>query len=86
MISPELPEGKTEEIREDAVCIFRAVDGFWLARVDFFLEEGTNEVVFNEINTLPGFTSISMYPMLWEAQGISKRELVGRLLELALER
>lgn len=86
VISPELPEGKTEEIREDAVCIFRAVDGFGLARVDFFLEEGTNEVVFNEINTLPGFTSISMYPMLWEAQGISKRELVGRLLELALER
>lgn len=58
VIGPELPDGKAEEIRKDAVAIFKAVDGFGLSRVDFFLENGTNEVVFNEINTLPGFTSI----------------------------
>ena len=86
VISPKLPEGKTEEIRNAAGRIFAAVDGFGLARVDFFLEAGTNEVVFNEINTMPGFTSISMYPMLWEEQGISKRDLVEGLLKLALER
>lgn len=86
VISPKLPEGKTEEIRDAAGRIFAAVDGFGLARVDFFLETNTNEVVFNEINTMPGFTSISMYPMLWEAQGVSKKELVDGLLKLALER
>ena len=86
VISPELPEGKEDEIRNAAERIFRAVDGFGLSRVDFFLEDGTNDVIFNEINTLPGFTSISMYSMLWEAQGITKRELVDTLLALALER
>ena len=75
--------GKAEEIAEDAVKIFRALDGYGLSRVDFFMENETNEIVFNEINTLPGFTSISMYPMLWEAKGIAKKELVSRLLELA---
>lgn len=83
VISPDLPAGKAEEIAEDAVKIFRALDGFGLSRVDFFMENGTNEIVFNEINTLPGFTSISMYPMLWEAKGIAKKELVSKLLELA---
>ena len=83
VISPELPDGKDEEIREAAVRIFKAVDGQGLSRVDFFLENGTNRVVFNEINTLPGFTSISMYPMLWGAKGIDKPELIERLLELA---
>ncbi len=83
VISPELPEGKEEEIREAAVKIFKAVDGQGLSRVDFFLEKDTNRVIFNEINTLPGFTSISMYPMLWGAKGIDKPELISRLLELA---
>ncbi len=83
VISPELPEGKEEEIREAAVKIFKAVDGQGLSRVDFFLEQETNRVIFNEINTLPGFTSISMYPMLWEAKGIDKPELINRLLEIA---
>ncbi len=86
VISPELPEGRAEEIRLAAERIFAAVDGYGLARVDFFLEAGTDEVVFNEINTLPGFTSISMYPMLWEAEGITKGELVDRLVSLAFER
>lgn len=86
VISPDLPEGKAEEIREAAERIFAAVDGYGLARVDFFLEKDTNEVVFNEINTMPGFTAISMYPMLWEEQGLSKAELVEELLRLAFAR
>ena len=56
------------------------------ASVDFFLEEKTNRVIFNEINTLPGFTSISMYPMLFRAAGIDTEELVDKLIELALTR
>ena len=83
VISPELPAGKEEEIREAAIRIFKAVDGQGLSRVDFFLEKDTNRVIFNEINTLPGFTSISMYPMLWGAKGIDKPALITRLLELA---
>ena len=83
VISPKLPEGKEEEIRVAAVKIFKAVDGQGLSRVDFFLENETNRVIFNEINTLPGFTSISMYPMLWGAKGLDKPALIKRLLELA---
>ena len=65
--------------------IFKAVDGYGLARVDFFLkEDGT--VVFNEINTLPGFTSISMYPMLWNERGVNVTDLIDKLIELALKR
>ena len=86
VISPELPEGIEEQIRDAAVRIFRAVDGYGLSRVDFFLEEKSGQIVFNEINTLPGFTSISMYPMLWEAKGIGKDVLVEKLLEQALNR
>ena len=86
VIDPELPEGVAEEIAKNAVEIFSALDGFGLSRVDFFVENGTNEVVFNEINTLPGFTSISMYPMLWAAKGLEKKELVEELIQLAYER
>lgn len=86
IISPELPEGVLEQVRDSAVKIFKAVDAYGLSRVDFFLEKDTNEVVFNEINTLPGFTSISMYPMLWEAKGISKQQLVEKLIQLAFTR
>lgn len=86
VISPELPEGKEEEIRNAAKAIFAALDGYGLSRVDFFLEKETNEIVFNEINTLPGFTSISMYPMLWNAKGMSIEELVEKQIQLAFER
>lgn len=86
VISPILPHGKEEEIRKNAVEIFKVLDGYGLSRVDFFLEKDTNEVVFNEINTLPGFTGISMYPMLWEARGISKQALVEKLLQSAMTR
>lgn len=86
VIDPELPEGKREEIRQTAVNIFKALDGYGLARVDFFLEKDTNRVVFNEINTLPGFTGISMYPMLWEAQGMDVKTVVETQIKLAYER
>lgn len=86
VISPELPAGKEDEIRQDAVAIFKALDGYGLSRVDFFLTKDTNEVVFNEMNTMPGFTGISMYSMLWEAKGISKQILVQKLLQSALMR
>lgn len=82
---PKLPESVKEEIRKDAVAIFNAVDGFGLSRVDFFAKDN-GEVIFNEINTIPGFTAISMYPMLWEKKGISKPELIQKLIDLAYER
>lgn len=85
VVNPDLPAGAAEKVKEDARAIFQAVDGFGLARVDFFVKED-GSVVFNEINTMPGFTAISMYPMLWEAAGVNKDQLVDRLLEHALSR
>ena len=85
VIGPELPGDSAERVREAAAKIFNAVDGYGLSRVDFFVTND-GEVIFNEINTMPGFTAISMYPMLWEAAGISKPELVDRLIDLAFER
>ncbi|MCD8084254.1 MAG: D-alanine--D-alanine ligase, partial [Clostridiales bacterium] len=85
VVNPQLPGDSAERVRQAAVKIFEAVDGFGLARVDFFVRED-GEVVFNEINTMPGFTAISMYPMLWEAAGISKRELIDELIGLAFGR
>lgn len=86
VLDPDLPDDVVEKVRTAAVDIFKALDGSGLSRVDFFVEKDTNRVVFNEINTLPGFTSISMYPMLWDRQGIAKPELVEKLLQLAMER
>lgn len=85
-LNPELPEGCEEEIRRIALAVFKAVDGFGLARVDFFIEKGTNQIIFNELNTMPGFTAISMYPMLWEARGINKKTLVDKLIQKAFDR
>ncbi len=85
VIPAPIPEDKTEEIRRQSVKIFRALDGRGLARVDFFLEEG-GRIVFNEINTLPGFTPISMYPMLFNEAGLSTEELVDKLIELGFSR
>ena len=85
VLDPVLPDGAAEAVRDAAVRIFKGVDGFGLARVDFFVKaDGT--VVFNEINTLPGFTAISMYPSLWENRGLSKDELVERLIQTAFAR
>jgi len=84
-IPAPIPEAVADRIREMAVRAFRAIDGEGMARVDFFYRE-PDEIIVNEINTIPGFTRISMYPKLWEASGISYSELVDRLVELALER
>lgn len=84
--SPDIPAEAKEKVRKNAVDIFQAVSGFGLSRVDFFIESETNEVVFNEINTLPGFTDISMYPMLWKDRGLSTEQLLDRLIETAYER
>jgi D-alanine-D-alanine ligase len=70
-----------------AVAAFRACDLSGLARVDFLMEpDGKRRIYLNEVNTLPGFTQISMYPKLWQATGVSYKELITRLIELALER
>lgn len=81
-ISPQV----TAQIQDMAVQAFRTIDGAGIARVDFFYIETTGEVLINEINTMPGFTATSMYPMLWAASGVSFPELVDRLIQLGLER
>ncbi len=85
-ISPELPAGKEFEIREASKRIFKLLSCRNLSRVDFFIENETNEIVFNEINTLPGFTPISMYPMLMNKAGLAPSALVSRLIEAAINR
>ena len=80
------PPAVAASVRELAVAAFRAIDGAGLARVDFLLSGKTGELYLNELNTLPGFTAISMYPKLWEATGLPYDELVERLIDLALER
>ncbi|MBN1773319.1 MAG: D-alanine--D-alanine ligase [Deltaproteobacteria bacterium] len=85
-IPAPLPAALADELRRTAVAAFRAVDCAGCARVDFFLERAGGRVLLNEINTMPGFTSISMYPKLWAASGVPFPELVARLVELALER
>ncbi|MFP4697792.1 MAG: D-alanine--D-alanine ligase family protein [Eubacteriales bacterium] len=86
ILSPDLPQDIINQIQEYAVKIFKGLSGYGLSRVDFFVEKDTNEIVFNEINTLPGFTAISMYPMLWEEKGMSKQQLVKKLIKLAFNR
>ncbi len=87
VIPAKLSKAKAKQIREMAVAAFRACDLAGLARVDFLMEpDGKKRIYLNEVNTMPGFTSISMYPKLWEATGISYKELITRLIELALER
>lgn len=85
-IPAPLPETVAEQIREMAVQAFQAVDGAGLSRVDFFYVEATGEILINEINTLPGFTATSMYPMLWQAAGIEFDDLVDQLIQFGLER
>jgi len=86
IIPAEIPPEVSEKVRRISVAAFRAVDGSGMARVDFFLERSTHALYLNELNTIPGFTPISMYPKLWEAGGMSYRELLDRLIALALER
>lgn len=86
IIPAKLPRQKAEAIRNMAVEAFRVLDLAGMARVDFFVTRKTGRVYLNEVNTLPGFTSISMYPKLWEATGIGYAELLDRLIALAIER
>jgi D-alanine-D-alanine ligase len=86
LIPAPLPVEIAEKIRQLSVKAYKAIDCAGMARVDFFVEKTTGDVYLNEVNTIPGFTNISMYPKLWEASGITYSKLVDRLVELALER
>jgi D-alanine-D-alanine ligase len=85
-IPAAIPAETADAMRALALRAFRAIDCSGLARVDFFLENGTGRILVNEINTMPGFTSISMYPKLWEASGVPYATLLDRLIALACER
>lgn len=86
LIPAKLSKAKMKEVQQMAVDAFRAVDCSGLARVDFLMDPKTEKLYINEINTMPGFTSISMYPKLWAASGLAYPKLISRLIELALER
>jgi len=86
IIPADIPQATAEEVRRQAVTAFLALDLSGLARVDFFLEKESGQVYINEVNTMPGFTQISMYPKLWEASGLTYAQLLDRLVELAIER
>lgn len=86
LIPAPLPPETEQQISSLAIQAYKAIDCAGMARVDFFLEKETGKVYLNEVNTIPGFTSISMYPKLWEASGLSYAQLVDRLIDLALER
>jgi len=85
LIPAKLKPVEKQKIQDYAVQAFRALELSGMARVDFFLEKEGGKIYLNEVNTIPGFTSISMYPKMWEASGLSFRELIDKLIELALE-
>ena len=85
VIPADIPEELSRKIRSSAVKAFKAVDGSGLSRVDFFIENGTNRVIINEINTMPGFTQISMYPKLWNEIGLNYTKLLDELIKLAIK-
>ena len=85
VIPADIPEELSRKIRSSAVKAFKAVDGSGLSRVDFFIENGTNRVIINEINTMPGFTQISMYPKLWNEMGLNYTKLLDELIKLAIK-
>ena len=86
LIPAPIPEAQLERVRRLAVAAFKAADCAGMARVDFLLEKSSNELFLNELNTIPGFTNVSMYPKLWKASGLEYTEIIDRLIELALER
>lgn len=86
MIPAPLSEAEAERIRELAIEAYRCLEGEGFARVDFLLDRGNGELFINELNSLPGFTEGSMYPLMWEASGLGYSALLDRLIELALER
>jgi D-alanine-D-alanine ligase len=85
-IPAEIQPETMEALRAMAVDAFLALDLSGLARVDFFLDKDSGQVYLNEVNTMPGFTQISMYPKLWEASGVPYPQLLDRLIQLGLER
>jgi D-alanine-D-alanine ligase len=85
LIPAPLKKKQVETFQEYAVRAFKAIDGTGMARCDFFLENRTAKIFINELNTIPGFTSISMYPKMWEASGLPYTKLIDRLIELAFE-
>lgn len=85
IIPADMPNEQIEQIQKLAIKAFKAIDGKGLARVDFFIEKETNKIYINEINTMPGFTKISMYPKLFEAVGITYSELLDKLIENAMQ-
>ena len=84
-VPAKLPDNLIKEIQETALKVFQVLEIEGMARVDFFLQED-GKLLVNEVNTIPGFTKISMYPKLWEASGLSYKDLITRLIELAIER
>jgi len=86
IIPAKLTKTEIKQVQELAVKAFRAVDCSGLARVDFLMDPKTRKIFLNEVNTMPGFTSISMYPKLWAASGLTYPELIERLIELGIER
>jgi D-alanine-D-alanine ligase len=86
IVPAELPDGVSRKVQEIALNAFKAVDAAGMARVDFFITKKENKIYLSEINTIPGFTSVSMYPRLWEASGIPYTDLINQLIQLALER
>jgi D-alanine-D-alanine ligase len=85
LIPAKLKPGQVKKIQSFSLAAFRALELSGMARVDFFVEKKGGKIFLNEVNTIPGFTSISMYPKMWEASGIPFRELIDRLIALALE-
>jgi D-alanine-D-alanine ligase len=86
IIPAKLTKSETKEVQRLAIAAFKAVDGSGLSRVDFLMEPKSRKIYLNEINTMPGFTAISMYPKLWAASGVSYSDLIGRLIQLGLDR
>lgn len=84
IIPAKLDKEITDRVRELAIKAFKAIDGRGFARVDFFLTEN-NDLILNEVNTIPGFTRYSMYPKMWEATGLKYSDLINDLIKLALE-
>ncbi|MFW5648934.1 MAG: D-alanine--D-alanine ligase family protein [Candidatus Alkaliphilus sp. MAG34] len=86
VVPADLPEDTTEKVRDTAIKVYKLLDCTGLARVDFFIEDGTDRILLNEVNTMPGFTKISMYPKMMDVTGIKYEDLIDRLIALAIER
>ena len=86
IIPATLQEGQLQQLKRLGIKIFNCLDCSSMARIDFFIEKQSQQIYFNELNTIPGFTQISMYPKLWEAFGLTFQQLLTQLIELALAR